>query len=161
MQDLGGLAGFNFISTRAMSADGSAVGGQAINTSVTASQRAFMWTAATGMVDLNQYLPTRGINLGGWVLDQVTGFDANGRTIAGVGRHEYAPGQMRPEGWVARLDRMCPADCNADWLLSVADFGCFQTAFVLGNLYADCNADSMLTTADFGCFQNLFVLGCP
>ncbi len=27
--------------------------------------------------------------------------------------------------------------------------------------YADCNADGLLTIADFGCFQTKFVLGCP
>ena len=55
----------------------------------------------------------------------------------------------------------CYADCNADGLLTVADFGCFQTKFVLGNLYADCNGDGALSVADFGCFQTKFVLGCP
>ncbi len=53
------------------------------------------------------------------------------------------------------------ADCNADGALTVADFGCFQTAFVAGDLYADCNRDSQFTIADFGCFQTAFVAGCP
>ena len=55
----------------------------------------------------------------------------------------------------------CYADCNADGALTVADFGCFQTAFVAGNLYADCNGDGLLTVPDFGCFQTRFVAGCP
>ncbi len=55
----------------------------------------------------------------------------------------------------------CYPDCNADGALTVADFGCFQTQFVLGDPYADCNADGVLTVADFGCFQTKFVLGCP
>ena len=56
---------------------------------------------------------------------------------------------------------ICYADCNEDGALTVADFGCFQTAFVAGDPYADCNADGSLTVADFGCFQTKFVAGCP
>ena len=55
----------------------------------------------------------------------------------------------------------CYPDCTADGMLTVADFGCFQTKFVLGEPYADCNADGGRTVADFGCFQTKFVLGCP
>ncbi len=29
------------------------------------------------------------------------------------------------------------------------------------NPYADCNASSSLTIADFGCFQTAFAAGCP
>jgi hypothetical protein len=55
----------------------------------------------------------------------------------------------------------CYADCNADRVLTVADFGCFQTRFVAGEPYADCNGVSGLTIADFACFQTAFVKGCP
>ena len=55
----------------------------------------------------------------------------------------------------------CYPDCNADGALTVADFGCFQTKFVAGDLYADCNQSGTLTVADFGCFQTAFVAGCP
>jgi hypothetical protein len=52
-------------------------------------------------------------------------------------------------------------DCNLDGVLTVADFGCFQTKFVAGDPYADCNGDGLRTVADFGCFQTKFVAGCP
>jgi hypothetical protein len=55
----------------------------------------------------------------------------------------------------------CYADCNGDGLLTIADFGCFQTKFVAGDPYADCNGVGGLTIADFGCFQTKFVAGCP
>jgi hypothetical protein len=55
----------------------------------------------------------------------------------------------------------CYADCNIDGVLTVADFGCFQTKFVAGEAYADCNGDGVRTVADFGCFQTKFVTGCP
>ena len=55
----------------------------------------------------------------------------------------------------------CYPDCNGDGALSVADFGCFQTRFVLNDPYADCTGDGSLSVADFGCFQTGFVVGCP
>ena len=55
----------------------------------------------------------------------------------------------------------CYPDCNTDGALTVADFGCFQTKFVIGDPYADCNGDGVRTVADFGCFQTRFVVGCP
>jgi hypothetical protein len=76
----------------------------------------------------------------------------------------------RPAGdWVMRATwasvscqpGVCYADCNADTTLDLADFGCFQTKFALGDLYADCNADGVRNLSDFGCFQTKFALGCP
>jgi hypothetical protein len=55
----------------------------------------------------------------------------------------------------------CYPDCNGVGGLTIADFGCFQTAFVAGDPYADCNGVGGLTIADFGCFQTAFVAGCP
>jgi hypothetical protein len=55
----------------------------------------------------------------------------------------------------------CYPDCNASGTLTVADFGCYQTKFVIGDPYADCNQSGTLTVADFGCFQTKFVVGCP
>jgi hypothetical protein len=56
---------------------------------------------------------------------------------------------------------LCYADCNGDGVLNLADFGCFQTKYALGDPYADCNGDGVRNMADFGCFQNVFALGCP
>ena len=55
----------------------------------------------------------------------------------------------------------CYPDCNGSGSLTVADFGCFQTKFVIGDPYADCNGSGTLSVADFGCFQTKFVVGCP
>ena len=54
----------------------------------------------------------------------------------------------------------CKPDCNTDGVLNLADFGCFQTRFALGDPYADCNGDGVRNLADFGCFQTAFALGC-
>jgi hypothetical protein len=55
----------------------------------------------------------------------------------------------------------CYPDCDGSGTLTVADFGCFQTRFVLQDPYADCNGAGGFTVADFGCFQTAFVAGCP
>ncbi|MCC6661957.1 MAG: DUF1929 domain-containing protein [Phycisphaerales bacterium] len=59
------------------------------------------------------------------------------------------------------VEGACYADCNADGSVNLADFGCFQTGFALGDPYADCNGDGARNLADFGCFQTRFALGCP
>ncbi|MFM9996107.1 MAG: FG-GAP repeat domain-containing protein [Phycisphaerales bacterium] len=69
-------------------------------------------------------------------------------------------------GWKVFIRQSCPAppcyaDCNTSGSLTVADFGCFQGKFVLGDPYADCNGSGSLTVGDFGCFQGKYVLGCP
>lgn len=76
-----------------------------------------------------------------------------------------APGLAR---WGCPLPARCDANCNRDFdpvtgaqVLTVADFGCFQTRFVLADPFADCNADGQLSIADFGCFQSGFAAGCP
>lgn len=61
----------------------------------------------------------------------------------------------------ARPASACPPDFNNDGALTIADFGAFQTAFVLGDMRADFNGDCLLTIADFGAFQSAFVAGCP
>ncbi|MFM9996206.1 MAG: hypothetical protein ACKVU4_10435 [Phycisphaerales bacterium] len=60
-----------------------------------------------------------------------------------------------------KVSKACYPDCNASGTLTVADFGCFQGKYVLGDMYADCNASGTLSVADFGCFQGSYVLGCP
>lgn len=90
-------------------------------------------------------------------------------------------GQQLPTAWVTDVrlepsrDRMVvstmgrgawrvpifrAADFNEDGQLTIADFGAFQTAFVLQQLRADFNDDGQLTIADFGAFQTAFVQGC-
>lgn len=61
--------------------------------------------------------------------------------------------------WTRALDS-CPADCDASGSLSIDDFVCFQTRFVLGEPSADCDSNGTLTIDDFVCFQAAFSLGC-
>jgi probable HAF family extracellular repeat protein len=78
------------------------------------SSHAFLWTPALGMVDLNAYLPTRGISLAGWELTWANAVSADGLTIVGHGLH----GGGNAEAWVADLHqpptRCGSADFNHD-----------------------------------------------
>ncbi|MFM9995994.1 MAG: M12 family metallo-peptidase [Phycisphaerales bacterium] len=109
----------------------------------------------------------QGVNSG---LDHPTGFDfvpdagtdcnnnqrADNCDIAGG----FSP-DMNSNGVPDECEELCYPDCNGSGTLTVADFGCFQGKYVLGDLYADCNTSGTLTVADFGCFQGKYVLGCP
>ncbi|MFM9997252.1 MAG: PEP-CTERM sorting domain-containing protein [Phycisphaerales bacterium] len=137
----------------AVNADGSVIVGVADFSGV---PEAAIWTESTGLMSVGARLTSLGVNLAGWMLDSATGVSADGLTIVGLGTHDG-----RPEGWIARMPGACYADCNGDVSLTVADFGCFQTAFISANPYADCNQSGTLTIADFGCFQTKYALGCP
>ncbi|MFM9994527.1 MAG: GC-type dockerin domain-anchored protein [Phycisphaerales bacterium] len=58
------------------------------------------------------------------------------------------------------IDPCLRADLNFDGFNTVADFGTFQTLYVLGDPLADLNGDGVLSVADFGAFQSAYVLGC-
>ncbi len=79
---------------------------------------------------------------------------ADGKAYFNIHSTMFPGGEIR--GFLA-----CYPDCNQSLSLSVADFICYQTAFIAGNPYADCNADTALTIGDFICFQSSFVTGCP
>jgi len=62
-------------------------------------------------------------------------------------------------------DKACYADCDANGVLDLFDFLCFQGSFVLGESYAcDCDTSTgplVCDLFDFLCFQDAFVGGCP
>jgi probable HAF family extracellular repeat protein len=78
-----------------VSADGSVIAGRL---SRTVGPFAMMWTQGTGMVELNQFLPTIGVNVTGWNLQAVTGVSADGLTLTGYGAHDGAP-----RAWVVTI----------------------------------------------------------
>ncbi len=95
----------------------------------------------------------------GGVNDTVSAFQLHDSALYMSGEFTTVGGLSSPN-W-ARWGCPCYADCNNSGVLTIADFGCFQTQFVKGDFYADCNSDNALTIADFGCFQTKFVAGCP
>ncbi len=134
----------------AISGDGATVVGRA---DAAGFPRAFLWTAGTGLVDLNTYLPTLGLNLTGWTLTKTNGVSADGRTIVGDGTHNG-----NAEAWIATLHALCPADFNHDGAFNSQDFFDFLTAFFAGA--ADFNADGTTNSQDFFDFLTAFFAGC-
>ena len=69
--------------------------------------------------------------------------------------------QLGPHDGLACLDVAgCSPDCNADGVLNILDFVCFQGLFQNGDAGADCNQDGVLNILDFVCFQQSFQGGC-
>ncbi len=85
-----------------------------------------------------------------------------------TGTHALAPGRrdgrsvdlVVMDDFIYGEPQPCYPDCNNSGHLTVADFTCFQTRFVVADGYADCDGSGTLTIADFGCFQTRFVRGC-
>ncbi|MBI1190013.1 MAG: hypothetical protein GC200_04945 [Tepidisphaera sp.] len=99
VRGLGILPGGNFTVGYAVSAGGQVVAGAGDTNGNTV---ATLWTNHLGMLDLNAFLPTIGIDLTGWQLTVASGLSADGSTIVGRGSHD---GQDRawlvhmPRGW--------------------------------------------------------------
>lgn len=95
-QSLGSLEGGTFSTAYCVSGDGLSAGGFSDDASGELS--ATLWTASLGMVDLNVYLASLGVDMAGWRLTTTTGISADGRTLVGVGVFD---GEER--GWVATI----------------------------------------------------------
>jgi hypothetical protein len=70
---------------------------------------AVLWTRLLGLVDLNSYLPSTGIDLSGWTLVKATSLSADGYTIGGQGIHNGVN-----EGFVIVRSRCGSADYDRD-----------------------------------------------
>jgi hypothetical protein len=93
-----------------------------------------------------------GGNAHGWVLlaegtSPVTGGLLHNWSTAGLPRCDYT---LR-----LRVSDQAQVGCTSN--ANVTDY---MVSIRLG-AYADCNADGLLTIADFGCFQSQFAAGCP
>ncbi len=129
---------------------------------------AFVWTPARGLKVLKAELEAHGSGPIPFSRLQVAeDVSADGQWFVGMGYPLY-PAPPGSQAWRASLPAgyACYANCNGDWApgwipnLNVADFTCFQTRFVAGDVYGDCNDDGKMTIADFACFQTRFVAGC-
>lgn len=105
---LGTAPGGSFSVAYAISGDGQVIGGASDN--ATGDIVATIWTESLGMVDLNTYLPSVGVDLSGWYLMTTTGISFDGTTIVGAGIYNGVE-----RGWVVTV----PAP-GALGLLSVA-----------------------------------------
>lgn len=154
VQNLGGTFGGG----REINSDGSViVGWQA----PLGWNRAFFWTSATGIVDLETHLLSLGVNLDGWTIEAAQGVSADGRTILGQGTHNGVT-----EGFLVRLPQACYANCDGSTgtpRLTAGDFQCFINIFAAADSRANCDGSTVapvLTANDFMCFINKFAGGC-
>ena len=76
-------------------------------------------------------------------------------TLAGT---TYA---VRGGFWFEAAGDACPADCDANGMLTLDDVDCFITAFFGSGPEADCDGNGMLTLDDVDCFVGSFLAGCP
>jgi probable HAF family extracellular repeat protein len=165
--DLGILSGEVYSYAFATNHDGSIIvggSGHGVDTGgsvLSPVNRAFLWTPTGGMIDLNEYLPTLGIDLSGWVLRNAEGMTPDGRTIAGDGEHNGIR-----EAWIATVPVTCYANCDGSTAapaLNVADFSCFLQKYAAADPYANCDGSTaapVLNVADFSCFLQRFAAGC-
>ncbi|MFO0861129.1 MAG: hypothetical protein U0570_11270 [Phycisphaerales bacterium] len=100
IEDMGTLPTTNPLTgwsrTHAMTPDGLVIVG-AGSMDLTLSNRAAMISSGAGLQNLNDYLPTVGVNLAGWSLWETTGVSADGTVLVGNGTYF---GQER--GWIVR-----------------------------------------------------------
>ena len=108
-----------------------------------------LWTRQLGIPGGGE--PSRGV-----AVDSAGNAYSTGHTVSSLG----GPSAGDFDAFLARYSA-CPADCDGDGELTVADFLCFQSMFIGGGLGADCDADGALTFFDFLCYQNAFAAGCP
>lgn len=90
MQSLGSLNG-GYSIANATNADGSIIVGYS-------GFAATIWTASSGLVDLNSYLVSIGADMNGWNLREARSISADGNTITGWGSYN---GEIR--GWVVSV----------------------------------------------------------
>ena len=156
IQDLGAIPPWPYSRSYGVNGDGSIVVGSA-------QERAFLWGAGRGIVDLNGYLPMLGVDLTGWTLTYGMAVSGDGTAISGYG---LIGGSTR--AWLVRgLSVGCYANCDASTgspCLTALDFACFLDKFAAGDTYANCDASATpprLNVNDFMCFLNRFIAGCP
>ena len=94
MQNLGVLPGEVSSIAKTISGDGSLVAGYCAVDDWSV-HRPFLWTSTLGMVDLNAYLVSHGVDLAGWTLTDVLGLSDDGSAMTGCG---VLDGQQR--AWV-------------------------------------------------------------
>ncbi len=112
LQSLGLLSGSPYSSAHGVSADGNTIVGVSALPGFT-GYHAFLWKPSIGMVDLNTYLPTLGLDLTGWTLQEGLAVSGDGSSLAGNGRYN---GQQR--AWVVRG---LPGACTAPGISTQPD----------------------------------------
>jgi probable HAF family extracellular repeat protein len=173
MQHLGALPGGFYSSAATISPDGSVVLGNSTGTGFP-NYHAIMWTSELNMVDLNTYLPTLGVDLTGWELENATGINADGTALTGTGLFD---GQKR--AWLVTIPanpcsvEVNAGDANCDGQVNALDVGPFVLALTQGQsaweathscgylCAIDLNHDNNVNSLDVDPLVECLMNGCP
>jgi probable HAF family extracellular repeat protein len=119
--------------------------------------RAFIWTRAGGLQDLQQLLTSAGIDLTGWSLTDARGVSADGRTITGDGTDP--DGNL--EAWIATIGTPpCRVDLDANGAVNIQDFLAFLQLYAAGDARADMDNNGAINIQDFLGFLSAYAAGC-
>ncbi len=123
-------------------------------------QRAFIWTKASGLMELDDYLMGLGVDVTGWELRSVYGISFDGKSLTGYGNYKSDGYRAFLVNGLPGVQPTCAPDCDASGMLNIDDFICFQTLYAIGDPAADCDGSGVLEIDDFICFQTAYAVGC-
>ena len=116
--DLGVPRGAQMSYSRGISGDGSVVVGECNMTNGSFSS-AFVWTEATGIMYLTDFLLANGIGSAGWdAFTSASAISRNGRVILGLGQYLGCP-----TSFIVDLGTECPADVDGDGAVTGVNLG--------------------------------------
>lgn len=118
-------------------------------------RRAFTWTEADGMRDLQEAFEASGVAQG-WELYEARAISSDGRTIIGVG---LAPGPY-PTSWIGRFGDTCAADLDADGDVDLGDLSLMLGAFGVSGA-GDLTCDEATDLDDLSILLGRYGMECP
>lgn len=157
MHSLGLLPNGTSSNARDTNGDGSIVVGQCFTTT---GQRAFIWTAGTGMLDLTTFMSSQITGLDGWILYAVEGISDDGATLVGWGTLNGVVQGYRITG--ITFEDPCPecaADFDANGGVDGGDLAAFIVELETGSQCADVDQNGGIDGGDVGAFFLLFEAG--
>jgi len=119
----------------------------------------FIWTAESGMEDIQSWLIDRGViipsNLN---ISSVTSISADGSIMAGIGLSTL---NGTPIGFMINTSPPCLADLDENGVLDFFDVSAFLDAFGAQDPAADFTNDGLYDFFDVSDFLDAFGTGCP
>ncbi|MFU8828114.1 MAG: secretion protein [Phycisphaerales bacterium] len=114
----------------------------------------FIWTQADGMINLNDFVASQGVNTEGVTLALPLGISADGRTIVGLGSGGV--------GFVVTLPQAsdCPGDVTGSGGVDLADLNLVLANFGQTTDAGDANGDGVVDLADLNTVLANFGITC-